>query len=163
LEILHRAAPCRNVPVTFTLDVMKSASRARSEVSTVIGFFVAPLVAAIGVSFGGALRDGATQFSLAEVLVWTLILYFYALVASVVLGLPAYLILRRIRAIRWWSTALAGFVIGSVVISLVDPRRAGVFAAEPSLGFLWSTVGALSSFTFWVIWRRGHPGGAHDA
>ncbi len=25
LEILHRAAPCRNVPVTFTLDVMNTA------------------------------------------------------------------------------------------------------------------------------------------
>jgi hypothetical protein len=26
LEILHRAAPCRNVPVTFTLDLMPSYS-----------------------------------------------------------------------------------------------------------------------------------------
>jgi fatty acid desaturase len=27
LEILHRAAPCRNVPVTFTLDRMKGTTR----------------------------------------------------------------------------------------------------------------------------------------
>ena len=29
LEIVHRAAPCRNVPVTFTLDLMNDARAAQ--------------------------------------------------------------------------------------------------------------------------------------
>ena len=32
LEIVHRAAPCRNVPVTFTLDLMKSGLAAYQSV-----------------------------------------------------------------------------------------------------------------------------------
>jgi hypothetical protein len=38
LEILHRAAPCRNVPVTFTLCLMKLSADARQRWVVAAGF-----------------------------------------------------------------------------------------------------------------------------
>jgi len=48
LEIVHRAAPCRNVPVTFTLDLMNTVERevqSWRRVATELGIeFEAPYV-----------------------------------------------------------------------------------------------------------------------
>ena len=53
LEILHRAAPCRNVPVTFTLDLMMSAVLNRTQ-STRTAWWLLANVAAAGAFLGVA-------------------------------------------------------------------------------------------------------------
>jgi uncharacterized membrane protein YvlD (DUF360 family) len=45
-----------------------------------------------------------------------------ALLHAFVLGLPAYLVLRRFRALGWWSAALGGFVVGAAPIALLTLR-----------------------------------------
>src|SRR5271165_4088485 len=44
----------------------------------------------------------------------------------VVLGIPTYLLLRKLNAIRWWSAIAAGFILGSIPAAIVGwPLRFG--------------------------------------
>jgi hypothetical protein len=132
---------------------MKSLPVSRRTLFTVAAFLVAPLVAAFGLSLANAVRAGSPQFKVVEVLVWTFIFYFYAAWATVLLGLPSFLVLRKLGAVRWWSAAIVGSVVGVLVLAFIDPRGLSVVAHQGTV--LWGGVGAVSAFTFWLIWTQG--------
>ena len=92
-----------------------------------------------------------------------------------VLGIPAYLLLRWRNAVRWWSTIASGFVLGAVPIAVfswplrfsqgasasVDgvptlvngiPTFAGWLQYLESVAFF-GACGAVAGTTFWLISR----------
>ena len=135
---------------------MNIAPSSRQVIFTLTAFFAAPLVAALSLAFVGLLKDDSEPFTLLSLAVWTTIFYFYAAWAAVILGLPSFLLLRKLGAIRWWSASLVGLIVGILGLAFVSPR--GMYSLSTDLGLcvLWGSIGALSAVVFWVIWRRGH-------
>jgi hypothetical protein len=116
---------------------------------------VSPLVAAFGLSVAGAVETGLETFSLLTLLGWTVVFYVYAACATLVLGLPSFLVLHRFGAVRWWSAILVGITVGIVVFAFVFPRDSIPVTSDPRL-IVCGSIGALSALVFWVIWRQGH-------
>src|SRR5258708_27893256 len=80
-----------------------------------VGFFIAPLVPAItGAAFTrvSGTPDWGTFVGLLP------IFYFFAALATLVFGVPAFLLFSRLNLIRWWSALGAG-VVGGAIVSLV--------------------------------------------
>jgi len=143
---------------------MEASSPNRAATSTVVAFLLAPLVASVGVSLVGSLAAGVPQFTVVDIVGWALILYVYAACAAMVLGLPSYFVLLKLGAIRWWSTALVGCLVGLVVFVVVNANGLAGLATQTRLASSWGIIGALAAITFWVIWRWGHREGSnHEA
>src|SRR5688572_2542043 len=62
-----------------------------------------------------------------------------------VLALPAYQLFRRWWRLRWWSSALAGFVIGTLPIAVIAGSWNGVGAT--------GVCGAVGGLAFWAVLR----------
>lgn len=98
-----------------------------------------------------------------------------------VLGLPGFLILRTLNAIRWWSTVSVGFVLGCIPVAvwawpfryaelrssashwggekMVHTMINGVPTLEGWLSYggvvaFMGACGAVGGLGFWLIWRR---------
>jgi hypothetical protein len=93
----------------------------------------------------------------------------------VALGIPAFLVLRWRRALRWWSTLLSGFVLGAIPIGLFSwplryarpgssatidgvetmvngiPTMAGWLQYLGGVSFF-GACGLLAAMVFWVVW-----------
>lgn len=95
----------------------------------------------------------------------------------VVLGVPTYLLLRKLSVIRWWTIVGSGFVLGAVSVAVFSwPLRYQEFGASASVdgvttmingiptmaGWLqyaysvsfFGVCGAIGAFGFWVVWRK---------
>ena len=92
------------------------------------------------------------------------------------LGLPAFLILRWAKAVKWWSTVGTGFLLGAIPAAIfswpVHSERNfsasvngvptiidGVPTLEGWLQFTYGAVllgflGAAGAMAFWLVWRR---------
>jgi hypothetical protein len=82
-----------------------------------------------------------------SVLGLTAVFYPYVLVLGGLVGLPLFLILRRIGMVRWWSATLGGALAGAAAAYLVRgyfyPKDFAVLVPE----------GAAAGFVFWLVWR----------
>lgn len=134
---------------------MKPSSSLRPAIFTVAAFIAAPLATVLAFSLIGAVREGFANLNVSELAVWTFIFYVYATWATLVVGLPSFLLLRKFGMIRWWSATGAGFVIGIVLFVAFGPRSFSVEETNSQAG-LWGTIGAFSAFIFWLIWKQGH-------
>ena len=91
-----------------------------------------------------------------------------ALAHAVVLGLPAFLILRRRGLTRWWISLASGFAVGALPYAVLSlpweaPARELV-AAHIVPPFAWThyaavtsglgLLGAACGFAAWLVWRR---------
>jgi hypothetical protein len=78
--------------------------------------------------------------------------YPIALILTTLLGLPAFLAVRRRNLLHWWSAPLLGIPIGLLIAT---PVALGVSPESDAIR-LWvnsAALGSLSSFVFWLIWR----------
>ena len=82
-----------------------------------------------------------------------------AYVATLILAVPTYFVLRRFKLIRWWSCTLAGFLMGDVAVvtmswySLVQSSFADWLANVAGTLVWFGAIGAASGFLFWAIVR----------
>ncbi|WP_110257948.1 hypothetical protein [Undibacterium pigrum] len=113
--------------------------------ATILGFIFAPLIAALMI----ALRSPI--FSLQDFTAYGLILFFYffTLITTILLGVPAFLLLDHFKLVTWWSTVGVGTVIGGLV---------GILIRLPSVPHLndllpMTPIGTVSACVFWLIWR----------
>ena len=74
-----------------------------------------------------------------------------ALIAILILALPAYLLMRRHWHVRWWNAALSGAVIGSVGGSLLGGSDMTAMAQM-------ALAGSVGGLAFWAVVR---PRGTH--
>ena len=105
-----------------------------------------------------------------------------AVVYVVVLGVPAFLILRWRKAIRWWSSMLMGFALGClpIAVDLWPEDDSGVSSSHWDGEKMVATVvngtatlagwiqygqsvavfglfGAVGGLAFWLVWRSMRP------
>jgi hypothetical protein len=115
--------------------------------ATIIGFITAPLVVAVTgvVLTPPAMKDAVSMFGFGG------FFYFIAALVTMILGVPSFLVLTRLKRITWWSTTVIGAAIGALAgIVYYSPNSAAI-------GGLLSmaAMGAASAFVFWLIWRQG--------
>jgi len=102
----------------------------------------------------------------------------------IVLGLPAFIVLYKLEAIRWWSTTSTGFLLGCIPVAvwawplkypelksnsshwdgekMVQTMINGVLTMEGWLSYgngvlFMGAFGALGGLAFWLAWRRHEP------
>ena len=80
-----------------------------------------------------------------------LVAFFFAAVATVVFGLPAFLILRRLKFIRWWAATGWGALAG--VMSITAVRFS--LSIEPAVVVRFALLGGVAGLLFWAVWRTG--------
>lgn len=129
--------------------------------STVLGFLAAPVVAGILFAVFGWIIDHSEVQTAGYISVMFLIGLLFSAVATVVIGVPAFILLRRFGLVRWWSALATGFTIGAMI---------GIIQIWPSLNLLpqamWvgyvmrnfiglGVIGAVAAFTFWMVWAQG--------
>jgi hypothetical protein len=92
-----------------------------------------------------------------------------ALVHAVVLGLPAYLLARRLGWTRWWASLIGGFAVGSLPYAVLAlpwgaPPPPDLVEAHVIAPFSWvryggvalglGVLGMAGGFSAWCTWRR---------
>ena len=75
----------------------------------------------------------------------------FSVSAVIVLGLPAFLVLRPLRPGNWWCVSVIGFLLGLVTVVIIRlPSHPG-FSESLVMG----SLGALSAYIFWIVWKFG--------
>lgn len=115
----------------------------RKPIATIIGFLIAPLIAAVALVATGAAKSGSDILDMSALL-WVAIYYCFTISAALLIGLPSYLLLAYFNKVTWWSTILVGMFGGAVMSLIFLP-----------LNLLILLIGGLSGLVFWLIWRQG--------
>lgn len=118
-----------------------------------IGFSLAPgsvpaLLALIG-SLGWAF--GAPQHIWSHALGSAVMVAIYAYIATLILALPIYGLMRTRNWLRWWHCVASGVVVGVLAAALFLPVL-GVFVLALLPAFV--GVGAVSALVYWLLARR---------
>lgn len=86
-------------------------------------------------------------------LLWLGTFFPFAALVVFAFGLPAFMMLFSLNLVRWWSAAIAGGLIGSIVSLVIwlpnDPTM------EIALNPVAMCAGALGGLTFWAVWDLG--------
>jgi hypothetical protein len=120
--------------------------------AAVLGFVVAPLISALVLSATTRLFE---PLDIVARIGMMPVFYYFSAGATILLGLPAFLLFLHFNIIRWWSVLGSGLAIG-VLMGLVVGAQNG--AQIPDV-LLMATAGAASALGFWLIWEQGREGG----
>jgi hypothetical protein len=78
------------------------------------------------------------------------------------LGIPAYLALRRLNRIAWPSVLLGGFLLGCIPMALwflvAGADQAGWYRDLSGIALLYGSLGVIAGALFHIIVRRGGTG-----
>lgn len=149
----------------------------------VVGFLAAALLPALLLA-AEFLRGQFVTFPADDPYIWVrsqkfLVMALFVSAAYVlILGVPAFLLLRKLRAIHWWSTIGVGFLLGAFPIAVISwpyrfagmsassngvqtiingtPTSAGWLEYVSALSFV-GGCGALGAAAFWLVWRTHEP------
>jgi hypothetical protein len=104
-----------------------------------------PLVPAIALPFLTPLLvpdSSHPSFNPAEMLFF----YVAALSASIAFAMPLFLVLRRLKFVRWWTACIVGAIIGGgIALALGGPSA--FERAVPA----WAATGVLAALVFWLV------------
>ena len=107
--------------------------------------FAAPALPAAAMSVALVFSFGNGPAALITFPLW----YVIALVVEALLGGPLFLIAWRLRRVTWWTSALAGAVVGAAVVAIWSGLREPAAAAAPV------ALGAGAGLVFWLVARLG--------
>lgn len=128
----------------------------KERTAVVIGLLFVPVVPTATLMIISMLHPIGTQPSPVTIGSAFLVAYLYSLNAAVIVGLPAFLVLRYLRLVHWWSALAVGCGIGALMAVVLPLRGRGSVGDFP----LDCIMGAASGLVFWVIWERGYRGRA---
>jgi hypothetical protein len=84
--------------------------------------------------------------------------YLVASAHSFLLGIPVFLLFKRLNTIHWWTCILGAFLIGGLPIALwrawSESAAWRLFGASgwPE-SVMWGLLGASGGFGFWLLWQ----------
>lgn len=74
----------------------------------------------------------------------------------VALGIPTYLLLRKLNAIRWWSTIGAGFVLGAVPVAILTwPLRYAELRTSATINGVQTMIDGTPTMAGWIQYISG--------
>ncbi len=112
------------------------------------GFIAASAVPALAIALLFHLSD---ELSVRSFLGTFFIAYLYSAGAACCLGVPLFLAMNRLRIVTWWSTLIAGIVIGVATALIIQfPSTLSVRSI-----LLNGSYGVASATVFWSIYRLG--------
>ena len=129
--------------------MQKDEIRGTGTTWTIAAFLMAPFVVAVAMAFW---EIPSNRYDFITGLVLMPVFYFFAALPSMILGMPAYLILKRLNRLNICTILASGAVIGSisaVLLRLPNMPEANDFG-------VCLTLGSLGSLAFWVCWSRAH-------
>jgi hypothetical protein len=114
-----------------------------------------------------ALHTEIAGLATAHVVLLWIPAFIVALAHAAALGLPAYMVLKRLRLTRWWVSLPSGFLIGALPYAMLAlPWRsppAELVEAHIVPGFTWlhygemagglGLLGMAGGFAAWLVWR----------
>jgi hypothetical protein len=118
--------------------------------SAVAGLFAAPFVPIV-IAVALSLPADSHHPPPRELIEAVLMLYFLNALRTLILGVPAFLLLKRFGVSGWGSAMGAGAAVGVLDSALIvgphGHRTDSLLVSVPT--------GTLKALTFWLIWRRG--------
>lgn len=122
---------------------------------TIMAFLLAPVGAVLAYLIIGFVSDGgASEFGSVNLVIGFL-MHFYALIFSVILGVPAYVTVRKVfGTIEWWLSIFGGTCIGfASVLIFLFPFTAEKLTLYIKTILLFSMLGASGGLMFcFVLW-----------
>lgn len=120
----------------------------KQTLATALGFFAASILPAAYLATAFPLSGDR---DLQSVLGSFFVIYFFAATATVILGVPIFLILNRLKLVTLWSAVGSGALVGAIALMAVT------FAAGIDLATLlrFAMIGGAAGFMFWIFWRAG--------
>lgn len=80
-----------------------------------------------------------------------IVFYYFVAMATVVFGVPIFLVAYKLKLVTWWSAIACGALAGIAGLVAVF-GRVGI-NLEVSLTY--ATLGGSAGFIFWMFWRTG--------
>jgi hypothetical protein len=120
----------------------------REAIFAVLGFATASIIPAAFLASIFPLSGNVDGLSIVGSFV---VLYPYSLAAVVVLGVPAFALLRPYRPGNWWSVTAVGLALGLLVALVL---RLPAFPEFRDAAMM-APLGAASALAFWLVWRQG--------
>ena len=122
----------------------------KQEYKTALAFLTASIVPALYLAVVYPLSGVHDWWS---VLGTFFVFYYFAAAATVLLGLPAFLVLRKFNLVTWWSSLGGGALVGVLAQIAVTSGRLD----EPESLVRFATLGAIAGLAFWLVWRSWSP------
>ena len=117
--------------------------------ATLLGFLAASLLPAV---FQATVFPLSGERDVASISATFLVAYWFSALFVGILGVPMFLILRRLGLVSWWSAAIGG-TLGGVMVPFI-------LINNPEVAVLtrFTVLGAVSGLLFWTCWRLGAAG-----
>lgn len=130
----------------------------KKTLAILLGFLASPLVPAGYFAIVYPISGYRDPISIVGTFVVT---YIFAITGVAVLGAPIFLLLNKLKLIRWWSAASSGALLG-IVLRLAITSGNNV---DSDSMWLFVVLGGIAGFVFWMFWRIGEAqktGGTHQ-
>lgn len=116
--------------------------------ATIFGFLIAPLapVSLMGIMSLPNNGPWSVFFGVA------LIVYIYACIFMLIIGLPIYIALTKLNLMRWWAISMVGILVGGAI---GYAYRLPFYPERYQSGLVQGLGCGIAGIVFWMIWRRG--------
>ena len=119
----------------------------KAEIRTPLGFLAASVVPAAYLAIAFPLSG---QHDPASVMGTFVVVYYFSALATGLLGLPAFLLLSRLKLVTWWSSIACGALAGGISLFVM------VGNTQPAVvPFRFVALGSVSGLLFWLVWNSG--------
>ena len=115
--------------------------------AAVLGFLVASVIPPAVMSLLWPLSG---ELTLRDFVGSFLIFYPFSALFIAVLGVPAFLVLRRFGPGNWWSVAIVGSLLGAGVAVVLDGQLV------PNDLLVACPIATVTVMVFWLIWKQGY-------
>jgi hypothetical protein len=119
----------------------------RTRTAAIVGFVVSSLVPTIVFAL---FTPVAGRFDFEAALGALPVFFFFSALVTALLGVPSFLVLFRLRLVRWWSALATGLSIGILVGLLLRIPNAVQVRDLLVMG----TTGGISALAFWFVWSQ---------
>lgn len=124
--------------------------------------FIAAIILPTAIMVGWYLYGQFQVFEAGDPYIWVRTRGFLSLTAVIVsafvlvLGLPAYLLLRYLKLVRWWSTLSAGFILGALPMAIFTwPLKYSDMKSSSSVNGVQTMIDGIPTAAGWLQYTEG--------